>query len=882
MSDKPEPGLGVLRKANCLCYTMREPVQLCAHRSSTRITKHLQQVIINELLADNKAGLQDEQGDTPAWVELFNPGTSPVSLQGYKLTDEADGSTAWTFPAVTIAAGQYIVIFLDGKDITDPSKPLHTSFKLSKDHDYLALLSPSGVVVSVFRYPMLPADVSFGTVGTAGVVSAQQERPPGVYAVLLSPTPGQPNSGPRPDGPLVIRTTRSPSPRPDGSGDIAVTATVQQQQNPVDSVNLVYLVGYGPETNVSMTGNPDGTYSASIPQAVATPGALVRWFIQASDSVGTVTRDPPYHKETDRQYYGTIVADKTDSSNLFVLELYCPLDNAPVNQTATPGCSLLINNTLYDNFSINRRGVTSLQWPKPKVKIASKQGAILKVLKGWHKVSEISLNGEWAEPGENTFMREPLVWQTFREAGMEAIKSFHSHVRFNGKFYGKFAIGEIPDTETLKGWGYNTNKNGGLGPLWKSTSGEYSNLRWDIAPEHIQYFWKKETRKNDSDDQALLDFARGISGGGPVVRSSYLFDAVNLPQVVNHMAAQTLILNQDRCTKNFYVYLDMSSQQWSMFAWDLAVKTPWGLISAVYPTWSTGRRRLQGASDSSSDLLQRAARKLMQDPASPGLSPPTVTLLVGDNSTSGAPANGAAAAGLSLPANSTIGADYDVDQTKKGNTTTGAPGTYNYLIDAILAVPRTRQMYMRRLRTLMDQFIASGRLEAIVNEMYNTIRNEAKRDAAKWNNPGDVDRGHQQLIQEQLPIRKQQLYETYGPKGAIPLIPDAQPAGPQLSMGKLEPGSSGYVQVVNANTFAVDISGYSLGGAVQFTFRPGTVIPAQDSVYVAADINAFKQRSSSPKGGEGKFVVGPFAGQLLGAGASVTLADPQGQTVATT
>ena len=33
---------------------------------------------------------------------------------------------------------------------------------------------------------------------------------------------------------------------------------------------------------------------------------------------------------------------------------------------------------------------------------------------------------------------------------MEAIKSFHTHVRFNGKFYGKFAVGEVPDTETLK------------------------------------------------------------------------------------------------------------------------------------------------------------------------------------------------------------------------------------------------------------------------------------------------------------------------------------------------------------------------------------------------------------------------------------------------
>ena len=46
-----------------------------------------------------------------------------------------------------------------------------------------------------------------------------------------------------------------------------------------------------------------------------------------------------------------------------------------------------------------------------------------------------------------------------------------------------------------------------------------------------------------------------------------------------------------------------------------------------------------------------------------------------------------------------------------GPTVTGAPGTYNYLIDAILSVPRTRAMYVRRLRSLMDQFFATGRLE---------------------------------------------------------------------------------------------------------------------------------------------------------------------------
>lgn len=38
---------------------------------------------------------------------------------------------------------------------------------------------------------------------------------------------------------------------------------------------------------------------------------------------------------------------------------------------------------------------------------------------------------------------------------------------------------------------------------------------------------------------------------------------------------------------------------------------------------------------------------------------------------------------------------------------------------------------------------------------------------------GDPDRGYQQLMREQLPIRKDQLFNLYGPQGAVPLIPGA-------------------------------------------------------------------------------------------------------------
>lgn len=41
------------------------------------------------------------------------------------------------------------------------------------------------------------------------------------------------------------------------------------------------------------------------------------------------------------------------------------------------------------------------------------------------------------------------------------------------------------------------------------------------------------------------------------------------PQVINEMAVQTMILNQDRLTKNFYVFQDPRTLEWSRFAWDL-------------------------------------------------------------------------------------------------------------------------------------------------------------------------------------------------------------------------------------------------------------------------------------------------------------------------
>ena len=41
-------------------------------------------------------------------------------------------------------------------------------------------------------------------------------------------------------------------------------------------------------------------------------------------------------------------------------------------------------------------------------------------------------------------------------------------------------------------------------------------------------------------------------------------------QVIENMAVQTLLLNQDRCTKNYNMYYDKTgTQEWQMLPWDL-------------------------------------------------------------------------------------------------------------------------------------------------------------------------------------------------------------------------------------------------------------------------------------------------------------------------
>lgn len=107
----------------------------------------------------------------------------------------------------------------------------------------MALLSPSGDVISEVYYPDLDPDKSFGaTPGSSSggsLVKAQDsttataQSSGGAYAILSKPTPGSTNAGPQSGlGPTIVNTSNGPKPRPSG-GDITVTTSVLPQVDPI-------------------------------------------------------------------------------------------------------------------------------------------------------------------------------------------------------------------------------------------------------------------------------------------------------------------------------------------------------------------------------------------------------------------------------------------------------------------------------------------------------------------------------------------------------------------------------------------------------------------------------------------------------------------------
>ncbi|MEL7609562.1 MAG: lamin tail domain-containing protein [Bacillota bacterium] len=138
-------------------------------------------VRINEVLVENRYSAMDSDSDRPAWVELCNSSSSPVPLKGYALSDDPADPSKWPLPDVTLGAGEYLVVFLSGKDRTEGE--LHANFSLSSNDSSLTLTNLNGL-----REDTIPLSPDIG-----GNISIGRNEE-GSLRYYAQPTPGAENA----------------------------------------------------------------------------------------------------------------------------------------------------------------------------------------------------------------------------------------------------------------------------------------------------------------------------------------------------------------------------------------------------------------------------------------------------------------------------------------------------------------------------------------------------------------------------------------------------------------------------------------------------------------------------------------------------------------
>jgi len=960
----------------------------------------VESIRINEFMAVNDIGLDDDDRDESDWIEIYNTGTETVDLLGWFLTDESDELTKWEFPQVMLGPDSYLIVFASGKDRRNPLGILHTNFKLSGGGEYLGLVRPDGkTVVSEFypSYPKQAPDISYGPIGStaetalilpnapakalvprnsslepnprqnetlrpwtleslddtswqsgstgvgynyAGLIGLDVssmrnsnttvyirvpftvEDPSTIRSLTLrmrfddgmiayingyevarynapepgverwnsaapnnrsdsiadnpvdfpipqfdflhvgsnllavqglnqemgssnllmlpellatvttandasnryfpNPTPGMPNNaGVDVLGPIISDTDHDPS-MPAANEDLQITALIEPSFDPVASAELHYTVMFGWEATVPML--DDGMSGDG----------------RSGDSI----------------YGAKIPATQFDTGQM--VRWYITTTDTAGRESRFPAHLDLLNSPKYCGTVVDDPSLTNplpvLHWfilnPNAANTDSGTRCALFfdgqfydNVWINIHGQSSRSFpkksydidfhpghNFKWAEGQpraddinlmttypDKAQMRNILAYETYRDADCPYHWVLAVRVQQNGEFWGTAHVMENGDEDWLIRMGLNTE-----GALYKMYN-SFNNA------SHANSGAEKKTRKYE-DNSDLSALYEGITLSGEN-RRRYLYDNVDIAQVVNFLAARVLTGDVDCCHKNYYFYRDTGfTNEWQMWPWD--VDLSFGRV------WNSAQTYWNQV------LI------------------PNTGLFTGNN---------------------------------------------NRLPAAIFNTAEMRQMYLRRLRTLMDELLKPPNTpedelyyEPRIDYLASLLYEDAALDAAKWNShawgngstapnyPQSLAEAVEELKYFYLPERRRQLFNRLASGSRE--IPDAQPAGTVVNFGAIVTSPAGgnlyeqYIELINPNGFAVDISGWtlSIGQDMEipiFTFRGGTVIPANSVIYVAADRVAFRSRSTYPTGGQALFVVGDFSSRLAARGETLHLTDRQQVTV---
>jgi len=415
---------------------------------------------------------------------------------------------------------------------------------------------------------------------------------------------------------------------------------------------------------------------------------------------------------------------------------------------------------------------------------------------------------------DKAYIRQALCYDLYEACGAFGSLCYMARLQRNAEFFSVCAFTEEPDEDLLERCGL--DGDGALYKMYNTCNSGTSGV-------------EKVTRLHEGNSD-LQQFVAGIQLGNSDRRKN-VFDTVDIPAVISYLAATAIMFDNDHVAKNYFLYRDSDGDgEWRFIPWDkdLTLGRNYTLSGGVL-----------------NDTMFATTDPLCHP-------------LFGDRF---------------HPKND---------------------GPWNRLIDAMYSQPDIVEMYARRLRTLMDKYLqapgtptADLLLESYADQQVAALTNDVALDAAEWGIPSwgsslSFTSAINQMKIAYFTPRRTHFYSTHSTaNGGI--IPDAAiPARVRIRYIEGSPASGDqdeeFIAIHNPNTFAVDLSGWTLSGGVEFTFDPGTVIISDGVIYVSPDLSKFRARPTGPSGGQELFVVGPYDAHV-GVGEEVILSDTTGRVI---
>ncbi len=487
-------------------------------------------VVINELhyhpADDNPAG---------DFVELYNTTAGTVDLTNWCINGVGfcfgGGSTIAGHGFVTVTGATY-------------------TGSLSNGGERIRLLDAGGATVDEVTYD----DVGEWPAWADGEGHSLQRRDvslpgnnPGNWGSDL-PSPGAPNSVAGPGlYPAFKGVTHTVLPAP--GQPLTVTATL----NNSTSATLYYRIGFDAEVTVPMTMS-GSTVTATIPGQAA--GALVRYRLSSTSPTNNTLGTWPRFGDG-ATYTGTTVADGTTSKlprfQWFMDDLTYLAASRDLTLTGDAGypCVFAYNGEIFDNARARVKGQVSRAFPKKKWKMVLPPGhtlAIPGVLP--EPVDEFALHGNYTD---KSFLRETLASDMMTAAGVATSQAFPVRLERNGSFFGLYTYVEQQDSTWRERFGLDESVvyEAGAGRVYGLLSATDANL----SQASLRTKYDKETFEYDDDAElrTLIRMLNALSGNA---KRDWIYAHVNVPSIVNAMAASVVIQHQDWGHKNYRLYFD--------------------------------------------------------------------------------------------------------------------------------------------------------------------------------------------------------------------------------------------------------------------------------------------------------------------------------------